>query len=123
MSLFQPIPNAWTGDRIVFAGTFGDSVNLWQLSLSRQDFRAAGVAQRLTSGAGVEADPSLWAGPDKTRLVFSSLAANVDLWSLPLDPDHALPISAAPDRGPRRRYSPVGFRGRQEAVLQLLPRR
>jgi len=87
--VFQPVPNAWTENRVVFAAGSGDSVNLWQLSLSAKDFRAAGIPQRLTSGAGVEADPSLWAGPDKTRLVFSSLAANTDIWSLPLDPDQA----------------------------------
>jgi serine/threonine protein kinase len=88
-SQFQPVPNAWTGERIVFAAEFGDSINLFQLPLSSEDFRATGIAQRLTSGAGVEADPSLWFGPNKTRLVFSSLTTNTDLWSLPLDPDHA----------------------------------
>ena len=98
-NVFQPVPNAWTGERIVFAAGFGDSINLFQLRLSSKDFRAAGNAQRLTSGAGVEADPSLWVGPDKTRLVFSSLTTNVDIWSLPLDPDHAKVL------GPPRRLT------------------
>jgi len=98
-AVFRPVPHAWIGEQIVFAAEFGDSINLFQLPLSSTDFRAAGVAQRLTSGVGVEADPALWAGPGKTRLVFSSLTTNVDLWSLPLDPDHAKVL------GPLRRLT------------------
>ena len=49
----------------------------------------SGVPQRLTSGAGLEGDPSLWQGPNKSRLVFSSLTENVDIWSLPINPNQA----------------------------------
>ncbi|MBI3693389.1 MAG: PD40 domain-containing protein [Acidobacteria bacterium] len=78
-------PGVWTGDQIVFPARLGDSTNLWQLSISPRTFQVSGAPQRLTSGTGVEGDPSLVAG----RLVFSSVNENVDLWSLPLNPNQA----------------------------------
>ena len=86
---FQPIPGVWTEDGIIFAAGLGDSINLWQVAISPKDFRVSGPPRRLTSGAGFEGDPSLWQGAGKTRLVFSSLTENVDIWSLAINPDQA----------------------------------
>jgi eukaryotic-like serine/threonine-protein kinase len=77
-----PLPTQWIGNLILFSAQLGDSVNLWQVSISPGTWQVTGPAQQLTSGAGLEIRPSL--AKDGT-LVFSSLTENGDLWSLPLD--------------------------------------
>jgi len=70
----------WTGDKLVFAATSGDSTNLWQLSLNGNHL------QRLTQGAGIEVGPSIAANG---AIVFSSVSMTTDIWSLRLGVDQA----------------------------------
>ncbi|MBI1787648.1 MAG: PD40 domain-containing protein [Acidobacteria bacterium] len=86
-----PVPGQWLEERIVFAAHSGDTRNIWQLRLSPKTFGVAGAAERMTSGTALEGDPSLGPGAasGKSRLVFSSITENDDIWSLPLDPDRA----------------------------------
>jgi Tol biopolymer transport system component/tRNA A-37 threonylcarbamoyl transferase component Bud32 len=87
-----PVPGIWAEGQIVFSATRGDSRNIWQIPIAPETFQISGDAQRLTSGTGIEGDPSLvYAGPGgKTpRLVFSSLTENGDIWSVPMDTNHA----------------------------------
>ncbi len=77
-----PAPAEWVDDRVFFSAKAGDSANLWQVSISPKNWRITGPAHRLTTGSGLEIRPSL----AKTgRLVFSSLADNADILSLPID--------------------------------------
>jgi len=47
-----------------------------------------GQPQRLTSGAAEEQAPSVASGPGGiVRLAFASLTGNLDIWSLPIDPN------------------------------------
>jgi Tol biopolymer transport system component len=75
-------PGAWIpeGNRIIFSVLLGDSRNLWEASLDASSWQITNP-KRLTSGAGQEVQPAA-AG---SRLVFSSLNENTDLWSLPID--------------------------------------
>jgi Tol biopolymer transport system component len=77
-----PIPEVWTpeGD-LIFAANLGDSKNIWQVAISPNGWRVTDAPKRLTSGAGIENLPSAAAG----RVVFSILAENIDIWSLPLN--------------------------------------
>jgi Tol biopolymer transport system component len=76
-----PAPAEWIDDRVYFGAKTGDSVNLWQASVSPGDYRITGPV-RLTTGSALEIKPSL----AKTGvLVFSSLVENADIWSLPID--------------------------------------
>jgi len=77
-----PAAAEWTDDRVYFSARAGDSVNLWQVSISPKNWRITGPAYRVTSGSGLEVRPSL----AKTGLlVFSSLTENADIWSLPIE--------------------------------------
>ena len=77
-----PAPAEWMDDRVFFSAKAGDSVSLWQVSISPKNWRITGPAHRLTTGSGLDIRPSL----AKTGLlVFSSLVENADIWSLPID--------------------------------------
>jgi eukaryotic-like serine/threonine-protein kinase len=84
-----PHATSWIENRILFHGQLGDSVNLWQVSISPKTFRVQGPAQRLTSGSGLEMTPSV---ARNGALVFSSVAANGDIWALPVDANQGNPI-------------------------------
>ena len=87
-----PVPGIWVEGHIVFSATRGDSRNIWQIPIAPGIFQISGASQQLTSGTGMEGDPSLvYGGPGgKTpRLVFSSLTENGDIWSVPMDTNYA----------------------------------
>lgn len=79
-----PVPEAWipgTGD-VVFSARLGDSINLWTIRISTQNWRAEGKPRRLTVGPGPDSQASV---SSDRRLVFSSVKPNLDIWSLPLE--------------------------------------
>ena len=77
-----PAPSEWMDDQVFFSAKAGDSVSLWQVSISLKNWRITGPAHRLTTGSGLDIRPSF----AKTGLlVFSSLIENADIWSLPID--------------------------------------
>jgi Tol biopolymer transport system component/tRNA A-37 threonylcarbamoyl transferase component Bud32 len=87
-----PVPRVWAEGHIVFSATRGDSRNIWQIPIAPGTFQITGGAQQLTSGTGIEGDPSLvyaGTGGKTPRLVFSSLTENGDIWSVPMDTNHA----------------------------------
>ncbi len=91
------VPGDWSpkGDRVFFSARLGHSQNLWQVPISPAHWQALGVPSRLTSGTGLEDQPSVSAGG---HLVFSSLtASNMDIWSLPIDANHGT-VAGAPER-------------------------
>ncbi len=77
-----PHATCWIENRVLFHAQLGDSVNLWQISISPKTFRVEGPAQRLTSGSGLEMAPSV---ARHGALVFSSVVANGDIWALPVE--------------------------------------
>jgi len=73
---------------VVFAARSGDSTNLWRIRISPKTWKVTGPPQRLTSGAALEEHPSPASGPGgAVRVAFASLSQNVDIWSLPIEPD------------------------------------
>ena len=90
LGTLQTAPSEWRGDRIIFAAASGDSTNLWQVRLSANTFKATGPLERLTFGTGLEVQPAQPAGSSNENaspIVFASLAANMDIWSLPVPGD------------------------------------
>jgi Tol biopolymer transport system component len=79
-------PGAWVGDRVVFSGRMGDSVNLWRIGISAKTYRVTGDLERLTFGTGTEQFPSV-AGE---RIAFASAQPNFDIWSVPLNADRGV---------------------------------
>jgi eukaryotic-like serine/threonine-protein kinase len=81
---------AWQpqGDALVFSAQSGDSTNLWRIGISPKTWKVTGPPQRLTSGAAEEEAPSAASGPGGiVRLAFASLTDNLDIWSLPIEPN------------------------------------
>jgi len=81
---------AWEpqGDGLVFSARSGDSTNLWRIRISPKTWKVTGSPQRLTSGPTLEVNPSVASGPGETaRVAFASLNENVDIWSLPIEPN------------------------------------
>src|SRR5205085_6373998 len=71
---------------VIFFSRLGDSVNLWQVAITPKTWQIQGPAQRLTTGADWELDPSLAADG---RLVFATADEHQDLWTLPIDADRS----------------------------------
>jgi Tol biopolymer transport system component len=77
------LPELWLPgtDSMVFSAISGDSLNLWQVSISPKTWQVMGAPRRLMSGAGMEARPSVAAG----RLAYTALSQNTNVWGLPID--------------------------------------
>ncbi|MBY0506709.1 MAG: serine/threonine-protein kinase [Bryobacteraceae bacterium] len=77
-------PLAWLDkpSRAVFAASSGDSTNLFELEFDDQ-LKLSGRPRRITNGTTFEGQVSI--AEHATRLVYSSLTLNYDIWGLPLD--------------------------------------
>jgi serine/threonine protein kinase/dipeptidyl aminopeptidase/acylaminoacyl peptidase len=88
------VPSVWLTDgRLLFAAAHGDSSDLWQLSLERGTWRAAGTPARITAGTGTSGQPSVAvvrdaAGGSVALLAFSALSRDVQIWGVPFDANH-----------------------------------
>jgi eukaryotic-like serine/threonine-protein kinase len=77
------------GDAVIFSATHGASANLWQIRLAPDIAQLSGPPEQLTflaSGAGLSLQPSVARSGDVMRIAFWNVAANMDVWSLALDP-------------------------------------
>ena len=72
-----------SGDAIFFSSYRGGGQNIWRQPVGK-DGSPSGPAVQLTTGAGN--DVMLSVSPDGSRLTFTVLGINSDLWRLPLDP-------------------------------------
>jgi serine/threonine protein kinase len=85
------VPGAWLADgRLMFSAERGDSSDLWQLSIAAGAWKVGGAPTRLTTGTGMSEQPSVVMGRDSagrsvTRVAFSGLTRNTQIWRLPLD--------------------------------------
>jgi Tol biopolymer transport system component len=98
-------PAVWEPDAFLFAGLSGDTASLWKLPYSPRLGQVTGAPQRVTFGAGWESQP---AASGNGRIVFASIAANLDIWSVPLDANSGR-ITGEPRRiveGAARDYQP-----------------
>ena len=77
----------WQGDRVIFDGLQADVNSLWELAISRGDWRAVGKPRRLTTGEGGERGVTLAAD---NSIAFGRLSSALHIWRL----DHASMPSA-----------------------------
>ncbi|NWF83477.1 MAG: protein kinase [Bryobacteraceae bacterium] len=105
------VPSAYEpdGKGVIFSARSGDSVNLWRIGISPDNWKVSGAPQRLTSGSTLEENPSVaWKSGGGVSVAFASLSSNIDIWSLPLQPNqgrvagepHRLTRDAAADFHP-----------------------
>jgi serine/threonine protein kinase len=76
-----PGPGDWKGNNLVFSAADPRSRHIWRAALKMPGWRLAGLAEQLTGGAGVDAEPVLASGG---RVAFASLNYHNSLWRLPL---------------------------------------
>ncbi len=77
---------SWRGNDLLFSARRGDSTNVWKVHIDSSTSRVMGDPQRLTSGTGLDAYPSLTANG---RLLFASLTNSSDVWIVPGGGDSA----------------------------------
>ena len=66
---------------LLLSGRIGNNQNLWEVRIDPASGRAISQTRK-TFGTAIEQDPS---ASSSGRIVFSSLALNTDVWSLPFD--------------------------------------
>ena len=71
-----------------FSSYRGGGINLWRVRVSA-DGTPASLPQQLTIGAGQDIEIAI--SRDGTRLAFSILRQNADIWRLPVSPDTGKP--------------------------------
>jgi Tol biopolymer transport system component len=86
----QDLNPVWSpdGQYIYFSSYRGGGINLWRVRVSA-DGTPAGLPQQLTIGAGQDVEIAV--SRDGTRLAFSILRQNADIWRLPVSPDAGKP--------------------------------
>jgi eukaryotic-like serine/threonine-protein kinase len=93
------VPGGWAEGRIVFSTRLGDSENLWEFQIT-PDRRITSAPRRLTFGADMEAQPSLWGN----RVAFVSGSLNINVWMSPADSNSGrlldVPHRITDDAGP-----------------------
>jgi eukaryotic-like serine/threonine-protein kinase len=63
----------WSDGKVIFTGSFGDTVNIWQMALPERGRQSGGTARRLSSGTTLETSPSLTV---RGQLIFASISQN-----------------------------------------------
>ncbi len=80
----------WHGEQVVFGGTRGDVNSLWELTLSRRDWRPVGRPRQLTSGDASETEVTV---AEDGSIAFGRLSAALHVWRI----DHAaIPLETSP---------------------------
>jgi len=75
-------PFAWPGDRVYLTKNDGGRTTIGMVRLDHRTFQPVGTPRGLTAGTTDEYSPSI---SKEGKLVFSSIDARSDLYSLPLD--------------------------------------
>jgi Tol biopolymer transport system component len=86
----QDLNPVWspTGRFIYFSSYRGGGINIWRVAVSRDGY-PEGPPQQLTIGAGQDVELAI--SRDGTRLAFSIVRQNADIWRLPVAPDTGKP--------------------------------
>jgi serine/threonine protein kinase len=85
-----PAPSAWTApDKdhqwVIFERSIGDTHNLFRVAIT-SDGKVTSEPEQLTLGTGLATTPSVSVSG---RIVFGSATGSTNLWSIPIDTDHA----------------------------------
>jgi Tol biopolymer transport system component len=89
----QDLNPVWSpsGRFIYFSSYRGGGINIWRVAMSSAG-TPAGMPQQLTIGAGQDVEVAI--ARDGSRLAFSILRQNADIWRLPVAPDTGQPTGA-----------------------------
>ncbi len=106
----QDVYPVWSpsGTDIILSSFRSGGLNIWSIPVGK----GAGSARQLTIGAGQDIQPNV--SPDGTRLVYSTVKLNADLWKLPINPSTGLaagppePLIVSTREESRGAWSPDG---------------
>jgi eukaryotic-like serine/threonine-protein kinase len=89
-----PTPFCWSKEAqtVMFSRGSGDAQNLWEIGLSPETGKVAGVPRRVTVGAGIAEDVSCAADG---ALAFTSRESASNIWLLPFDLNRGAPTGVA----------------------------
>jgi Tol biopolymer transport system component len=89
----QDLNPVWSpsGRFIYFSSYRGGGINIWRVAMS-PDGTPAGAPQQLTNGAGQDVEIAI--SREASRLAFSILRQNADIWRLPVSPETGKPTGA-----------------------------
>jgi Tol biopolymer transport system component len=90
---FRDLNPVWSGDaaNVYFSSDRSGGYNIWRIGVDAEGI-ASGGPQQVSTGPGQDVDLAM--APDGSRLAFSILKQNADLWSLPVSPDTGEPTGA-----------------------------
>ena len=75
------IPVAWHGDRVIYSRSDSNAADVREIEISPRDWKVSGEPRKLTFGTTHDEYPSF---SSDGRLVFASLASNIDIYALPM---------------------------------------
>jgi len=89
----QDLNPVWSpsGRFIYFSSYRGGGINIWRVAMSPEG-TPAGAPQQLTNGAGQDVEIAI--SRQASRLAFSILRQNADIWRLPISPETGKPTGA-----------------------------
>jgi Tol biopolymer transport system component/DNA-binding winged helix-turn-helix (wHTH) protein len=103
-----------SGQELYFEGISQSVRSLWKVEVDAQSLRWISGPERLTTGAGQDADLAI--SPDGGKLAYTTRAEQIRLWSLPFDAGagrikgEGRPVTAAGVRAGHHEMSPDGQR-------------
>jgi len=102
-----------TGRYVYFSSYRSGGINVWRVPVDAHG-RPAGTRQQVTTGAGQDVEVDVH--PGGSRLAFSTLRQNADIWKLPVSPETGRPtgepvkVLASSREDSRGAWSPDGSR-------------
>ncbi len=82
------VPLTWLADskgKVVFSALHGDTLNLWSIGVDLGTGRAATKPIRVTNGTSSEMHAAFANLAESSRMVFTTMVLQFDLWEIPLD--------------------------------------
>ena len=81
-------PPCWVGDKLYFSAASGETVDLWEATLSERTHQVEGSIRKVSLGDGAALSPTASASG---KLAFSIVSGDVNLWTLPVRANLGVP--------------------------------
>ena len=92
LTQFHVQPLLWStenGGTVFFSGRNGETVNVWAAVLDPRNPRVTRPPSQVTTGTGSELHAALATSAGVSRMAFTNMTLQFDLWAIPADIEHA----------------------------------
>jgi len=115
-------PEMWAdaANVILFSVKHGDATSVWELPLDRMTGRPSGKPRQRTFGLSLEVQAGTAALDRRAGIVFSTMAQNVDVYSLPMDTNKGVvtgDLSLVTQEQSRETYPSISLDGGELAYI------